>query len=48
MSSKRSNLVEGVTNVQRRRSLTPEKKLESIKQTNGPGSSVSLVSRQHG
>jgi hypothetical protein len=48
MSSIRPNRVEVVTNVQRRRRWTPEQKLEIVKQTNEPGSSVSLVARQHG
>ncbi len=48
MSSIWPNRVEVVTSVQRRRRLTPEQKLEIIKQTNEPGSSVSLVARQHG
>ena len=47
-SSIRPNLVEVVTSVQRRRCWTPEQKLEIVKQTNEPGSSVSLVARQHG
>jgi transposase len=40
--------VEVVTSVQRRRRWTPEQKLEIVKQTNEPGSSVSLVARQYG
>jgi transposase len=48
MSSIRPNRVEVVTNVQRRRRWTPEQKLEIVKQTNEPGSSVSLVASQHG
>ena len=48
MSSIRPNRVEVVTSVQRRRRWTPEQKLEIVKQTNDPGSSVSLVARQHG
>ena len=48
MSSIRPNRVEVVTSVQRRRRWTPEQKLEIVKQTNEPGSSVSLVARQHG
>jgi transposase len=48
MSSIRSNRVEVVTGVQRRRRWTPEQKLEIVKQTIEPGSSVSLVARQHG
>ena len=48
MSSIRSNRVEVVTSVQRRRRWTPEQKLEIVKQTNETGSSVSLVAREHG
>ena len=48
MSSIRPTRVEVVTSVQRRRRWTPEQKLEIVKQTNEPGSSVSLVARQHG
>ncbi len=48
MSSIRPTRVEAVTSVQRRRRWTPEQKLEIVKQTNEPGSSVSLVARQHG
>ena len=48
MSSIRPNRVEVVTSVQRRRRWTPEQKLEIVKQTNDPGSSVSMVARQHG
>jgi len=48
MSSIRSNRVEVVTSVQRRRRWTTEQKLEIVKQTNEPGSCVSLVARQHG
>ncbi|MEN9996782.1 MAG: hypothetical protein RL462_1558, partial [Pseudomonadota bacterium] len=48
MSSIRPNRVEVVTSVQRRRRWTPEQKLEIVKQTNEPGSSVSLLARQHG
>jgi transposase len=43
MSSIRPNRVEVVTTVQHRRRWTPEQKLEIVKQTNEPGSSVSLV-----
>jgi hypothetical protein len=43
MSSIRPNRVEVVTSVQRRRRWTPVQKLEIVKQTNEPGSSVSLV-----
>jgi hypothetical protein len=45
MSSIRPNRVEVVNSVQRRRRWTPEEKLEIVKQTNEPGSSVSLVAR---
>ena len=48
MSSIRSNRVDVVTSVQLRRRWTPEQKLEIVKQTNDPGSSVSLVACQHG
>jgi transposase len=48
MSSIRPNRVEVVTSAQRRRRWTSEQKLEIIKQTNEPGSSVSLVARQNG
>ncbi len=48
MSSIRPNKVEVVTSVQRRRRWTREQKLEIVKQTNEPGSSVSLVARQNG
>jgi transposase len=48
MSSIRPNRGEVVTSVQRRRRWTPEQKLEIVKQINEPGSSVSLVARQHG
>ena len=48
MSSIRPNRVEVVTSVQRRWRWTPEQKLEIVKQTNEPGSSVSLVARQVG
>ena len=48
MSSIRPNRVEVVTSVQRHRRWTSEQKLEIVKQTNEPGSSVSLVARQHG
>ena len=40
--------VDVVTSVQRRRRWTPEQKLEIVKQTNAPGSSVSMVARQFG
>ncbi len=43
MSSIRPNRVEVVTSLQRRRRWTPEQKLEIVKQTNEPRSSVSLV-----
>lgn len=48
MSSATPSRVEVVTSVQRRRRWTPEKKLEIVKQTNEPGSSVSMVARQFG
>ena len=48
MSSARPNRVEVVTSVQRRRRWTPEQKLAIVKQTNEPGSSVSLVARENG
>jgi transposase len=48
MSSIRPNRVEVVTGVLRRRHWTHEQKLEIVKQSNDPGSSVSLVARQHG
>jgi len=48
MSSATPNRVEVVTSVQRRRRWTPEQKLEIVKQTNEPGSSVSMVARQFG
>jgi transposase len=48
MSSIRPNRVEVVTSVQRRRRWTPEQKLQIAKQTNEPGSTVSLVAREHG
>ena len=48
MSSTTPSRVEVVTSVQRRRRWTPEQKLEIVKQTNEPGSSVSMVARQFG
>ena len=48
MSSATPSRVEVVTSVQRRRRWTPEQKLEIVKQTNEPGSSVSIVARQFG
>jgi transposase len=49
MSSARPNRVEVVTSVkQRRRRWTPEQKLAIVKQTNEPGSPVSLVARENG
>ena len=48
MSSATPSRVEVVTSVQRRRRWTPEQKLEIVKQTNEPGSSVSMVARQFG
>ncbi len=44
----RPSRVELVTCVQRRRRWTPEQKLEIVKQTNEPRSSVSLVAGAHG
>jgi transposase len=40
--------VDVVITVQRRRRWTSEQKLEIVKQTNEPGSSVSIVARQFG
>jgi len=48
MSSATPSRVEVVTSVQRLRRWTPEQKLEIVKQTNEPGSSVSMVARQFG
>jgi len=48
MSSVTPSRVEVVTSVQQRRRWTPEQKLEIVKQTNEPGSSVSMVARQFG
>ena len=48
VSSAAPSRVEVVTSVQRRRRWTPEQKLEIVKQTNEPGSSVSMVARQFG
>ena len=48
MSSATPTRVEVVTSVQRRRRWTPEQKIEIVKQTNEPGSSVSMVARQFG
>ena len=48
MPSAAPSRVEVVTSVQRRRRWTPEQKLEIVKQTNEPGSSVSMVARQFG
>ena len=48
MSSATPTRVEVVTSVQRRRRWTPEQKLEIVKQTNEPGSSVSMVARPFG
>jgi transposase len=47
-SSATPSRVEVVTSAQRRRRWTPEQKLEIVKQTNEPGSSVSMVARQFG
>jgi transposase len=48
MSSATPSWVEVVTSVQRRRRWTPEQKLEIVKQTTEPCSSVSMVARQFG
>lgn len=48
MSSATPSRVDVVTSVQPRRRWTPEQKLEIVKQTNEPGSSVSMVVRQFG
>ncbi len=48
MSSAMPTRVKVVTSVRRRRRWTPEQKLEIVKQTNEPGSSVSMVARQFG
>ena len=48
MSSATPSLVEVVTSIQRRRPWTQEQKLGIVKQTNEPGSSVSMVARQFG
>ena len=48
MSSATPTRVEVVTSVQRRRRWTPEQKLEIVKQTNEPGSTVYMVARQFG
>jgi transposase len=48
MSSIRPSRVQVVTSAQRRRRWTPEQKLEIVKQTNEPESSVSLVAWAHG
>jgi transposase len=48
MSSATPTRVEVVTSVQRRRRWTPKQMLEIVKQTNEPGSSVSMVARQFG
>ena len=48
MSSATPSRVEVVASVQRRRRWTPEQKLEIVKQTNEPGSTVSMVARQFG
>ena len=39
--------MEVVTNVLSRRRWTPDRKLEIVKQTDGPVSSLSLIARQH-
>ena len=48
MSSATPTRVDVVTSVQRRGRWTPEQKLEIVKQTNEPGSTVSMVARQFG
>jgi len=48
MSSATPTRVEVVTRAQRRRRWTPEQKLEIVKQTKEPVSSVSMVARQFG
>jgi transposase len=48
MPSGRKNEVEVITEVQRRRSWTPEQKLEWVRRTMEPGMSVSLVAREAG
>ena len=48
VSSAAPTLVVAVTCVQHCRRWTPEQKLEIVKQTNEPGSSVSMVARQFG
>lgn len=48
MSSIRPTRVEVIIGVQRRRRWTPEHKLEIVKQTKEPVSSVSYVARQYG
>ena len=48
MSSETPARVDVVTSVQRRRRWTAEQKLEIVKQTSAPGSSVSMVARQFG
>jgi transposase len=48
MSSGRSQEVEVITGVQRRRRWTPEQKLEWVRRTMEPGMSVSLVAREAG
>ena len=48
MSSATPTRVDVVTSVQRRWRWTPEQKLEIVKQTNEPASSVSMLARQFG
>ncbi len=48
MSSATPSRMKMVPSVQRRRRWPPEQKLEIVKQTNEPGSSVSMVARQFG
>ena len=45
---RRYDRVEVLTGVQRRRRSTPEEKIRMVEETYMPGSSVSLVARQHG
>ena len=47
-SNKRSQQVEVITSVQRRRRWSVQEKLEIIEETEQPGMSVSYVARQHG
>ena len=47
-SSNKTDRIEVVTAVQRRRRWTPDEKLALVQQTFEPGNSVSLVARQAG